>query len=297
MGKTIDQHEMIADLLDEIRTDIQALRALAMHAAWHEEIATKLELAREHMPELAPVPVDEIDRRSHDINRLRGRATPLLKYLAGEKASRDRHSRCIQIHGGNGYIQEYGMEKLLRDAMVLPIYEGTSQIQALMAMKDSLGQVMKTRRVRCATWRCPLALALGPRPLERRVAKQQLIAYDAIQFLIPQDRDRQGSLAAGQAGRTVERVVLQGLEPPSATSACAMLHAERLTRILADVQIAEILPRNSQKDESRRELCERWLERIEVRDRFLLEEIQTTGKRVLAELARKRHADERAAAE
>src|SRR5690606_32465008 len=61
MGKTIDQHEMIADLLDEMRTDIQGLRALSMHAAWHEEIATKLEIARDNMPELAPVPVDDLD--------------------------------------------------------------------------------------------------------------------------------------------------------------------------------------------------------------------------------------------
>ena len=49
----------------------------------------------------------------------------------------------IQIHGGYGYTQEYGAEKLLRDAMVLPIYEGTSQIQALMATKDTLLSVMK----------------------------------------------------------------------------------------------------------------------------------------------------------
>ena len=33
--------------------------------------------------------------------------------------------RCVQIHGGNGYMTEYGAEKLLRDAMVMPIYEGT----------------------------------------------------------------------------------------------------------------------------------------------------------------------------
>ena len=35
----------------------------------------------------------------------------------------------LQIHGGSGYMREYGAEKLLRDAMVMPIYEGTSQIQ------------------------------------------------------------------------------------------------------------------------------------------------------------------------
>ncbi len=78
MGKTIDQHEMIADLLDEIRTDIQALRALAMHAAWHEEIATKLEIAREHLPELAPYPADEIDAELARHKAAARRATPLL---------------------------------------------------------------------------------------------------------------------------------------------------------------------------------------------------------------------------
>ena len=46
--------------------------------------------------------------------------------------------RNMQIHGGVGYTQEYGAEKLLRDALVLPVYEGTSQIQSLMAMKDTL---------------------------------------------------------------------------------------------------------------------------------------------------------------
>jgi hypothetical protein len=44
----------------------------------------------------------------------------------------------LQIHGGVGYTKEYGAEKLLRDALVMPIYEGTSQIQSLMAMKDAM---------------------------------------------------------------------------------------------------------------------------------------------------------------
>jgi alkylation response protein AidB-like acyl-CoA dehydrogenase len=278
MGKTIDQHEMIADMLDEIRTDIQALRALAMYAAWHEEIATKLELAAKHMPELAPVPADVIDSEIARHKAAARRATPLLKYLAGEKAV-EIARRCIQIHGGNGYIQEYGAEKLLRDAMVLPIYEGTSQIQSLMAMKDTLGLVMKNpqafvREAAQARWR-----SLSARdPLERRVAKLQVIAHEAVQFLIRKTAtDKVRSLS--------DKPVTQWTEAffkdwnPKRDFAYAMLHAERLTRILADVQVAELL------------------DRCEVRDRYLLEEITTTGKRVLTELARKRNVDERAAAE
>jgi hypothetical protein len=296
MGKTIDQHEMIADLLDEMRTEIQATRALAMHAAWHEEIATKLELARDHMPELAPVPPDEIDAEISQHKAAARRATPLLKYFAGERAV-EHARRCVQIHGGNGYIKEYGAEKLLRDAMILPIYEGTSQIQSLMAMKDTLGGVMKdpqkfVRELAQARWR-----ALSARdPLERRVAKLQVIAYDATQLLLRKTAtDKVRSLSDKPMSRWSEAFLKDW--NPKRDFAWAMLHAERLTRILADVQIAEILLAQAKAHQERRELCERWLDRAEPRDRFLLDQISTTGQRLLADLARRRAADERAAAE
>jgi 3-(methylthio)propanoyl-CoA dehydrogenase len=296
MGKTIDQHEMIADLLDEMRTDIQGLRALAMHCVWHEEIATKLELARDHMPELSPVPRDQLGAEIAKHKAAARRATPLLKYLAAEKAV-EMARRCIQIHGGNGYIKEYGAEKLLRDAMVLPIYEGTSQIQSLMAMKDSLGQVMKNpqgfvRDAAQARWR-----SLSARdPLERRVAKLQVMASDAVQFLLRKT-------AADKVRSLSDKPVAQWTEAfmhdwnPKRDFAWAMLHAERLTRLLTDVQIAEILLAQAKQHGERRDVCRRWLDRAEPRDRFLLDEITTTGRRLLAELARKRSTDEHAAAE
>ncbi len=296
MGKTIDQHEMIADLLDEMRTDIQGIRALAMHAAWHEEIATKLELARDNMPELAPVPASELDGEIARHKAASRRATPLLKYLAGEKAV-EMAKRCIQVHGGNGYIKEYGAEKLLRDAMVLPIYEGTSQIQSLMAMKDSLGLVMKNpqefvRDVAQARWR-----ALSSRdPLERRVAKLQILAFDALQYLIRKTAtDKVRSLSDKPITQWTEAFMHDW--NPKRDFAWAMLHAERLTRLLADVQIAEILLAQAKQHEERRELCSRWLDRAEPRDRFLLDEITTTGRRLLSELARKQSNDEREAAQ
>ena len=296
MGKTIDQHEMIADLLDEMRTDIQGIRALAMHCGWHEEIATKLELARDNMPKLAPVPVDQLESEIRKHKAASRRATPLLKYFSSEKAV-EMAKRCIQIHGGNGYIKEYGAEKLLRDAMVLPIYEGTSQIQSLMAMKDTLGLVMKNpqgfvRELAQTRWR-----ALSARdPLERRVAKLQIIASDAIQFLIRKTAtDKVRSLSDKPVTQWGDAFIHDW--NPKRDFAWAMLHAERLTRILVDVQIAEILLEQAKQHDERREVCSRWLDRAEPRDRYLLDEITTTGRRLLADLARKRGADERAAAE
>ena len=64
-----------------------------------------------------------------------------------------------------------------------------------------------------------------------------------------------------------------------------MLHAERLTRLLADEQIAEVLLEQAKKHPERRPLLERYLERAEPRARFLHDEITSTGARLLAKLA------------
>lgn len=286
MGKTIDRHEMIADLLDEMRTDIQGIRALAMHCCWNEEIATKLEIARDHMPELSPVPKDQLEREIKKMKKAARRATPLLKYIAGEKAV-EIARRGMQVHGGNGYIAEYGAEKLLRDAMVLPIYEGTSQIQSLMAMKDTLNGVLKNpqkfvREAAQARWR---ALS-GRDALDRRLAKLQTLAHEAVQFLIRKTAtDKVRTLSDMPVSRW-QRALTKDWNPKR-DFAWAMLHAERLTKILADVQIAELLVEQASKHPERRELAERWLDRAEPRSRFLLDEITTTGGRLLGELGRR----------
>src|SRR4029453_15546156 len=136
-----DQHEMIADYLEEMRTDISAVRALAVHGAYEEELAQKKALIVQ-FPDLPPEEKEQMEREANSHKRRARRVTPLLKYLGAEKAV-ELARRCVQIHGGGGYTKDYGAEKLLRDAMVMPIYEGTSQIQALMAMKDTLGGILK----------------------------------------------------------------------------------------------------------------------------------------------------------
>ena len=47
-------------------------------------------------------------------------------------------TECVQIHGGYGYIQETGVERLMRDAKITQIYEGTSEIQRLVIARDLL---------------------------------------------------------------------------------------------------------------------------------------------------------------
>lgn len=287
MGKAIAQHEMIADLLDEMETDLLGLRALAATSAFHEEMAQKMALVErfvEGTPEAARAKVDLPRHRSRS-----RRYTPLLKYLAAEKAV-EIARRNVQIHGGVGYTREYGAEKLLRDALVLPIYEGTSQIQSLMAMKDTLLGIIKrpqafVRRLGQARWRAVSATD----PLEKRVAAVGVLSLSAQQHLLTRTAaDKLKTL--GGTPLTTWKASLAKEWDPKRDFALAMLHAERLTRLLADEAIAEILLEQSRRFPERREVLARWLDRCELRDRALHEEITTTGERMLAKLAAQRAA-------
>ena len=102
MGKTIDQHEMIADYLDEMETDVVGLRALAMHAGFHEELGHKQQLFG-RFTSAGQLDPERLAREAKAHRMAARRATPLLKYLAAEKAV-EMARRCLQIHGGNGYM-------------------------------------------------------------------------------------------------------------------------------------------------------------------------------------------------
>jgi alkylation response protein AidB-like acyl-CoA dehydrogenase len=294
MGKTIDRHEMIADYLDEMDVDVRAIRALAMTGAYAEEMSQKLELAKRFLPHASDDERARIERELPVFKARARRLTPLLKYYAAEKAV-EIARRAVQIHGGVGYTRDYGAEKLLRDAMVLPIYEGTSQIQALMAMKDTLMGILKrpqqfVTRLGQARWR-----ALSARdPLERRVAKVQALSLSAQQHLMTRTALAKLGELGGKPVATWRDVLTKEWDPKR-DFARAMLHAERLTRLLVDEAVAEIFLEQARRHPERRAVLERWLDRVEIRDRALHEAITTTGDKLLASL--EADAPEAAAAE
>jgi hypothetical protein len=252
-----------------------------MDAAFHDEVAYKLQLFGGSGVHGAP---ESARARARTHAARARRAMPLLKYLGAEKAVESAR-RCLQIHGGNGYMKEFGAEKLMRDALVLPIYEGTSQIQALMAMKDTLGGIIKApqdflKRVAQARWR-----AMSSRDtLEARVAGLSQVSLSAQQQLITR--------TMASKVRTLSRKPLPSWQKelftqwnPKRDFSYALLHAERLTRLLADEAIAEALLAQARRHPERRVWLERYLERAEPRARFLLDEITTTGKRLVSDLA------------
>ncbi len=282
-GKPIARHELVADLLDSVRTDIEGIRALAMAGAFHEEMSFRIQLRLRALPNLPESERQRLEQERRRHAALARRATPLLKYVAAERAVRAARVG-IQVHGGNGYMTEYGAEKLLRDALVLPIYEGTSQIQALMATRDRIKAILGdpqrfVRQLAEARLR-----SLSERdPLGREVARLQALARSAEQHVLTRT-------AAGKIKQ------LKGVPPtewarriggrwdPKRDFAPALLHAERLTRIWADESIARLLWKQAQEHPERRAVLERHLARALPRARHLHDEVEHFGHRILLDL-------------
>jgi hypothetical protein len=152
-------------------------------------------------------------------------------------------------------------------------------------MKDTLGAIVKRpqaflARVAQMRWRSLSAKW----ELERRVARLSSLSLAAQQHLATRTATTKLRALAEVPLSEWRRTLTQAWDPKR-DFALAMLHAERLTRLLADEQIAEILLAQARRFPERRELLERFLDRAEPRARALHDEITTTGARLLATLA------------
>ena len=110
-GKTIGDFQAIQWMLADMQTEIEAARGLVYHAAW---------LKDSHPTKL-------------------GAAASKAKLYASEMANRVVY-KAVQIHGSSGYSRETDVERMYRDARVVSIYEGTSEIQRMIIARDLLGQ-------------------------------------------------------------------------------------------------------------------------------------------------------------
>jgi alkylation response protein AidB-like acyl-CoA dehydrogenase len=109
-GKAIAEFEMVQDKLAQMRININAARWLLYHAAWLKQEGAP------HMQEAS-----------------------IAKYFVADVAMRNALD-AVQLFGGYGYIKEYSIERSIRDAKLLSIGGGTSEIQKLIIARTMLGQ-------------------------------------------------------------------------------------------------------------------------------------------------------------
>ena len=107
-GKEISKHQAIAFKLADMATEIEAARHLCMKAAW-----------------------DKDQKQSYDLS------SAMAKLYAADMAMRVT-VEAVQIHGGYGFVKEYHVERLMRDAKITQIYEGTSEIQKIVISRSVL---------------------------------------------------------------------------------------------------------------------------------------------------------------
>lgn len=117
-GKPISKHQAISFKLANMATDIEAAKMLVYRAAW---------LKDQGLPY--------------------GQAASMAKLFASDAAM--KHTvEAVQVHGGYGFVKEYHVERLMRDAKITQIYEGTSEIQRLVIARNILkGQLYVTDNV------------------------------------------------------------------------------------------------------------------------------------------------------
>jgi len=108
-GKTIDQFQALQFRLADMEIELQAARTFLRQAAW------------------------KLDRKSPDATKF----CAMAKSFVTETGSRVA-DQCLQLHGGYGYLADYGIEKIVRDLRVHQILEGTNEIMRLIVARSLL---------------------------------------------------------------------------------------------------------------------------------------------------------------
>lgn len=294
MGKPIAQHELIAEKLLDMETWIPAMRALAFDAINAVEISQRIDMKLRTEPPKNPDELAKLKSRQARLARRARRLTPLLKYVTSEK-SVEIAREAMQIFGGMGYIDETGVHKLLRDALVMPVYEGTSQIQALMATKDHLlwaardpsGFLRRGARARL------LARTANSR-LNRDVHRAEATVYRATESIMLRifgkkvRSEWEGGLVGKDPaawGRYLARRFMRQWDAKADFSP-GLLHAERLTRMLADVAMGKVLAKQARAFPERRALAQRFIHQMVLRVEATAAEIDHTDESVFEAIAR-----------
>ncbi|MFC1642075.1 acyl-CoA dehydrogenase family protein [Myxococcota bacterium] len=141
-GKTIYNIPAVTNLLIDMRVMLEANRTLFYHTAHLVDLKERLEERVEALKRDGRSHVEE-SLRVKRLLRTANLLTPLCKLLCTEGANKITYD-ALQVHGGTGYMKEFAIERLARDARITNIYEGTSQLQVVAALggvvTDALGE-------------------------------------------------------------------------------------------------------------------------------------------------------------
>ena len=176
----------VYDMLSRLKAKLDAGRAILYQTARYVDIYKALDdIARERKL----TPEERAEQKKY--TRLADAFTPLAKGMNSEYANQNAYD-AIQIHGGSGFIMEYKSQRLYRDARIFSIYEGTTQLQVVAAIRyitngtylSIMNEMMERPICECAA------------PMRARIAKLIELYEDALNYVKEQgNQDLQDFLA------------------------------------------------------------------------------------------------------
>ena len=128
-GRAIDTFPAVYQMLAVMKAKIEASRSLLYETSRYVDIYKSLDTIAKTRT-LTPEERQESKRYS----RLADALTPIAKGMTSEFANQNTYDS-IQIHGGSGFMRDYACERLYRDARITSIYEGTTQLQVVAALR------------------------------------------------------------------------------------------------------------------------------------------------------------------
>lgn len=134
-GAPIEQLGPVAEMITNMRVRIEAGRALAYETARVCDIENNTNRLLERAAgSLTADEAKEMKKTSRTLKKLNAMLTPMSKYFCSEMSISVAND-AIQVMGGSGYMKDYAAERYLRDSRITTIYEGTSQLQVVAAIR------------------------------------------------------------------------------------------------------------------------------------------------------------------
>ena len=208
-GKKIITFPAVYDMLSRMKAKLDAGRSLLYMTARYVDIYKALEdISRER--KLTPEERKEMKQYS----RLADAFTPLAKGMNSEYANQNAYD-AISIHGGSGFIMEYKCQRLYRDARIFSIYEGTTQLQVVAAVRyitnGTYLNIIKEMLLN--------DVADELRPLKERVAKMVDLYAEAVEKVKASDNQAEHDFLARRLYNMTGDIIMSLLILTDATKA------------------------------------------------------------------------------
>lgn len=177
-GKAIYNIPAVSNLLIEMRVTLESNRSLMYATAKVVDKKERLEEMIQRAKKEGKSTTD-LNNELKQVSKIATFLTPITKLTLTESANKIAYYS-LQIHGGTGYMKEFRVERLARDARITNIYEGTSQLQVVAAISGVLNDVLKDY----FNEKEKKQYAGGLEVLSNHLKEIRVILYDSLKYVV-----------------------------------------------------------------------------------------------------------------